>query len=170
MRSIRPSAERIRIPRDPSDDHTPEMARRRREFVREKTGADLALLADYALDPTQLAGNIENFVGAAQVPIGIAGPLLVNGEHARGSFYVPLATTEGALVASYGRGMRALADCGGVQTTVVDQSMQRAPVFELASAREAREVGRWVDAHFDEIRAQAEATTRRGKLRRSEQY
>ena len=56
----------------------------------------------------EVAGNIENFVGAAQVPMGIAGPLLVDGEHARGEFYVPLATTEGTLVASYNRGMKLL--------------------------------------------------------------
>ena len=59
----------------------------------------------YSFDPAVVAGNIENFIGAAQVPIGIAGPLLVDGEHARGTFYVPLATTEGALVASYNYGM-----------------------------------------------------------------
>ena len=56
----------------------------------------------------------------AQVPLGIAGPLRVNGEYAQGSFYIPLATTEGALVASYNRGMRVLDACGGVKATVVE--------------------------------------------------
>jgi Hydroxymethylglutaryl-coenzyme A reductase len=74
---------------------------------------------------TVLDGNIENFIGVAQVPVGIAGPLLVDGEHARGTFYVPLATTEGALVASYSRGMKLLYAAGGVRTTVVAEAMQR---------------------------------------------
>ena len=85
-----------------------------------------------------LPGNIENFFGVAQVPIGLAGPLLVNGEHAQGEFLVPLATTEGTLVASYSRGMKLCRDAGGITTTVLDDRMQRAPVFSFASAREAR--------------------------------
>src|ERR1039457_3613601 len=79
-----------------------------------------------SIDPAALAGNIENFVGAAQVPIGIAGPLLVDGEHAQGEFYVPMATTEGTLVASYNRGMKLLHRAGGVKTTVMDDRMRDA--------------------------------------------
>ena len=59
-------------------------------------------------------GNIENFTGVAQVPIGLAGPLKVNGEHAQGEFLIPLATTEGTLVASYNRGIKVLNLSGGV--------------------------------------------------------
>jgi hydroxymethylglutaryl-CoA reductase (NADPH) len=73
----------------------------------------------YSFDPAVVAGNIENFIGVAQVPIGLAGPLLVDGEHARGTFYVPLASTEGALVACYNRGMKLVHAAGGVRTTVV---------------------------------------------------
>ena len=166
---MRPS-DRVPVPRDDRDDYSQEMARRRREFVRERTGVGLDRLASSTLDPSAVRGNIENLVGAAQVPVGIAGPLLVNGEHARGSFYVPLATTEGALVASYSRGMRVLCECGGAQTTIVEQAMQRAPVFVLGDARQAREFGVWVESHFEPIREQAEATTRHGKLLRIEQY
>jgi hydroxymethylglutaryl-CoA reductase (NADPH) len=63
-------------------------------------------VSSYSFDPSVLSGNVESFVGVAQVPIGLAGPLLVKGEHASGEFYVPLATAEGTLVASYNRGMR----------------------------------------------------------------
>ena len=84
---------RARIPRDPDDDYTESSARARREFLSARTGADLTGVASYFLDPQTLRGNIENFIGAAQVPIGIAGPLLMNGEHAQGEFYLPLATT-----------------------------------------------------------------------------
>jgi hydroxymethylglutaryl-CoA reductase (NADPH) len=83
----------------------------------------------------------------AQVPIGIAGPLRINGEHAQGDFYVPLATTEGTLVASYNHGMRLLTECGGVKTTVVDHSMQRAPVFICEDAVAARDLGDCVSSH-----------------------
>src|SRR5207248_224468 len=108
--------------------------------------------------------------GVAQVPIGLAGPLLVNGEHAQGEFYVPLATAEGTLVASYNRGMRLLYEAGGVTTTIMADHMQRAPAFLFASAREARGFGEWLDEHFDDIKAAAEQTTRSGKLQEIEQY
>ena len=109
-------------------------------------------------------------VGVAQVPLGVAGPLSIIGEHAQGDFYVPLATTEGTLVASYNRGMRLLNECGGVKTTVVDDHMQRAPVFIFDDALAAREFGRWVVEHEEDIRAVAEATTRSGKLSSIGQY
>lgn len=161
---------RARVPREVDSDYTHAMAAKRREFVREQTGADLSHLAQYSFDPAILPGNIENFAGVAQVPIGIAGPLRIHGEHAQGDFYVPLATSEGTLVASYNRGMRLLTECGGVKTTVVEQYMQRAPVFILADARAARDFGRWVDEHLEPIRQTAEATTRIGKLKHIGQY
>jgi hydroxymethylglutaryl-CoA reductase (NADPH) len=156
--------ERPPIPRRAEDDYTEGMAARRREFVREQTGVELSHAAHYSFDPSLLPGNIENFVGVAQVPIGIAGPLRIHGEHAQGDFYVPLATTEGTLVASYNRGMRLLAECGGVKATVVEHSMQRAPVFVLPDARRARDFGQWVAENLAPIREAAEATTRSGKL------
>jgi hydroxymethylglutaryl-CoA reductase (NADPH) len=152
------------IPRDPDDDHTPAAAVARRRFLYDRTGTALDHVASHSLDPATLAGNIENFIGVAQVPIGVAGPLLINGEHASGEFYVPMATTEGTLIASYNRGMQLLSECGGVKTTVVDTSMQRAPVFVFDDALQAREFGSWVDGHIDEIRGEAESTTRIGKL------
>jgi hydroxymethylglutaryl-CoA reductase (NADPH) len=88
----------------------------------------------------------------------------MNGEHARGEFYVPLATTEGALVASYNRGMRLLHEAGGVRATVVDDRMQRSPVFSLPDALRARDFGDWIDENLDAIGAAAEATTRVGEF------
>ncbi|MFO1394060.1 MAG: hydroxymethylglutaryl-CoA reductase [Steroidobacteraceae bacterium] len=164
------SDERERIPRDTHSDHTREMATRRAEFVRSKTGASLTHVQAYSIDPAVLPGNIENFVGVAQIPIGLAGPLRVNGEHAQGDFYVPMATTEGTLVASYSRGMRVLSECGGVTVTVAKRSMQRAPVFMFASAREARDFGEWLRANHAGVKAAAESTTRSGRLVEIEQY
>ncbi len=72
------------VPRDRDNDYTHDMAAKRREFLREQTGADLEYVGKYSVDMDALPGNIENFIGAAQVPIGVAGPLLINGEHASG--------------------------------------------------------------------------------------
>jgi hydroxymethylglutaryl-CoA reductase (NADPH) len=161
---------RVRIPRDPSNDYTQELAATRRAFVQERTGTELRHVGQYSLDPATVQGNVENFLGVAQVPIGLAGPLQIDGEHARGEFYIPLATTEGTLVASYNRGMRLLSESGGVCTTVVEEHMQRAPVFVLDDALAAREFGEWVDEHFADIKAAAESTTRSGKLSYVGQY
>jgi hydroxymethylglutaryl-CoA reductase (NADPH) len=164
-----PVRERGRIPRQ-ADDYTRAAAAERMEFVREVAGARPEHMGRFSMDPAVFAGNVENFVGVAQVPIGIAGPLLVDGEHARGEFYVPMATTEGTLVASYNRGMKLLHRAGGVKVTVMDDRMQRAPAFGFGSAREARAFGQWVTANFDAIRAEAEATTRIGHLCDIEQF
>ena len=163
-------ARRTKIPRDPVNDYTPGAAEARRAFLRAQTGVGLEHVSCYSFDPSILPGNIEHFTGVAQVPIGIAGPLLVNGEYARGEFYVPLATTEGTLVASYNRGMKTLYEAGGVTTTILDDAMQRAPAFVFESAREARAFGAWLTGHFAEVKQAAESTTRTGRLRGIEQY
>ncbi len=81
-----------------------------------------------------------------------------------------MATTEGTLVASYNRGMRLLTDCGGVRTTVVADLMQRAPVFVLPDALQARALGAWIEEHFADIKAVAESTTHSGALTSIGQY
>jgi hydroxymethylglutaryl-CoA reductase (NADPH) len=159
-----------KIPRNKENDYTPEAAAERRRFAQEQTGVELNHVGKFSFEPSVLPGNIENFIGAAQIPIGLAGPLLVNGEHARGDFFVPLATTEGTLVASYNRGMKLIRESGGVTTTVVDDAMQRAPVFVFPSAREAARFGVWVKENFAEIKARAETTTSVGKLRDIQQF
>ena len=156
--------ERATIPYDKENNATPEMIASRRRFVEEYSGATLEHLSHYSVDPATTQGNIENFTGVAQVPIGFAGPVLVHGEHAQGEFLVPLATTEGTLVASYNRGIKVLNLSGGVHCSVVGDSMQRAPVFVFDSARDAREFGRWIQENTAAIREHAEATTSIGKL------
>ena len=170
MTNGRTAAPRRKVPRDKANDYSPESATARRDFAREETGVDLKHVGQYSFDPSILPGNIENFMGVAQVPIGLAGPLTINGEHAVGEFYIPMATTEGTLVASYNRGMRLISECGGVKTTVVEHSMQRSPVFEFEDALQARDFGRWVTQNFDAIKEAAERTTRSGKLQNIGQY
>ncbi len=158
------------IPRNKDNNYSAEQATRRRTFITEKTGAQLDTIARYAIDPEVTRGNIENFIGCVQMPLGLAGPIHITGEHARGDFYIPMATTEGTLLASYSRGMRAISESGGVKTTVVKHSMQRAPVFLFADALQAREFGAWLVSAFEAIKAAAETTTRSGKLFEIEQY
>ncbi len=170
MKRRHASAPPGRLPRRPDDDYTPEAAAERRDFIRRQTGVELDHVGRHSFDPATVAGNVEGFAGVCQMPLGFAGPLLVRGEHADGEFYVPMATTEGTLVASYNRGMRLTREAGGVTVSVIDDAMQRAPVFAFADARRARDFGEWVSAHFDDIKTRAEATTSIGRLRDVEQY
>ena len=159
-----------KIPRDREDDYTPEAVKARQEFVREQTGVELEHVPQFSFDPKLSAGNVEQLIGVAQVPIGLAGPLRVNGEDADGDFYVPMATAEGTLVASYNRGMKLVREAGGCTVTVMDDAMQRAPAFVFDSARESRAFGIWLEENFGDIKAAAETTTKSGKLRNIEQY
>jgi hydroxymethylglutaryl-CoA reductase (NADPH) len=156
---------RVAVPYDKEDDYSEAIVRRRREFVERFSGTKLEHVWRNSFDAGTTRGNIENFTGVAQVPIGFAGPIRINGEYADGEFLVPLATTEGTLVASYNRGIKVLNLSGGVTCTVAYDSMQRAPVFVFDSAREAREFKIWIDQHFDEIREAAELTSRVAKLK-----
>lgn len=155
----------VRIPRDPVDDYSDDVVKRRQAFVESFSGVKLQHINHFSFDPHLAKGNCEHFAGVAQVPLGFAGPLRVNGEHAQGEFIIPLATAEGTLVASYNRGMKVLNQCGGVKCTVVDDAMQRAPVFVFDDARGARDFVIWVQEHIDKIREEAEATSKVAKLR-----
>jgi hydroxymethylglutaryl-CoA reductase (NADPH) len=159
-----------RIPRDQDNDYTREMASQRAAFVAEMTGAKLDTVSSYTIDPALTRGNIENFTGTIQVPLGIAGPLTMVGEHAKGDFYIPMATSEGTLLASYSRGMRVISECGGAKTTVVKHSMQRAPVFLFDDALEAREFGKWLNKNIDSIRGVVATSSQTAKLIEIEQY
>ena len=160
----------VRIPRDDGDDYDAGIIGQRRAFIEQVSGTKLQHLTQYSFDPHLAKGNCENFVGVAQVPIGFAGPLRVNGEHADGNFLIPLATSEGTLVASYNRGMKVLNLCGGVNVTVVADAMQRAPVFVFRNARAGREFVNWVHANFAPIREAAEATSTVAKLQYIDPY
>ncbi len=159
----------------------------RRRWLEERTGVRLAHVGACSIagDPDHpadgaaagdapgravepLRGNIENPIGAAQVPLGVAGPLLIAGEHAQGLFYVPLATTEGVLVRSYERGMVALTRAGGAVTRVWIDENRMSPVFLLDGVAEARVFCGELEERFAAVRAEAEATTRHGRLLRLE--
>ena len=160
----------VRIPRSPEDNFTHEIISERQSFVARYCGVELEHIKHYSFAPKLAAGNVENFTGVAQIPIGFAGPLHVNGEHANGEYLIPLATTEGTLVASYNRGMKLINLCGGVKCSVVGDLMQRAPVFVFEDARQGREFANWVHLNLDKIREQAESTSRVAKLKEIDSY
>jgi len=167
--SVAETADMTRVPRL-DDDYTDDAIHARQSFVEEYTGETFEHLKHYSYDPQSLPGNIEAFTFSAQVPIGIAGPLTVHGEHAQGDFLIPMATTEGTLVASYNRGMKVLNLSGGLTATVSDDQMQRAPVFIFESAREARDFKQWIADNYEDIRSAGESTTSVGKLKEVDTY
>ena len=137
----------------------------RRRFIEEETGTLLPRIGDCSIDLDAIVKrNCENMIGTIQVPVGVAGPVRILGEYATGLFYLPLATTEGALVASVNRGCGLITAAGGAEVRILSDGMTRAPVFATDSVIHAREVVDFVHAHEDEIRQVAEATTRHGKL------
>src|SRR5438067_2492413 len=117
------------VPRLRNQGYTNELIERRRQWVELKTDCRLDRIGAFSIPGEQMRGNIENPIGAAQVPLGVAGPLLINGQHAQGIFYVPLATTEGVLVRSYERGMVTLTRAGGVTVRVQMDENRICPVF-----------------------------------------
>jgi hydroxymethylglutaryl-CoA reductase (NADPH) len=136
----------------------------RRAVVADATGVDLNAIGDHTFPAESATANIENLVGAAQVPMGVAGPVTVHGEAADGECYLPLATTEGALVASVNRGLGTITKSGGATARVVEAKMTRAPVFRTAGVDESVAVADWARDHVDELAAAAESTTSHGEL------
>jgi hydroxymethylglutaryl-CoA reductase (NADPH) len=137
----------------------------RRKFIEEVSNSKIEHLSNYSIDMEAASKkNIEQPIGAVQIPVGIAGPLKVNGDYAKGEFYVPLATTEGALLASVNRGCSVIAEAGGVTTKIIDDKMTRGPVIKAKSVTEALEIKTWIEENFKELKKAAEVTTRHGKL------
>lgn len=108
--------------------------------------------------------NIENFIGEARIPIGLAGPLRINGLAARADYYVPMATHEAALVASYSRGMHVITAAGGCAAWVLNRGVTRAPGFIFRSTADAGLFVAWVVEQVRVLRRVAQSTTRHGKL------
>lgn len=140
----------------------------RRKWLEEKTETSLDHVGRFSLPGEQMRGNIENPVGMVQMPLGVAGPLLIHGNHARGVFYVPMATTEGALVRSYERGMMTLTRAGGATARVYLDENRVCPVFLFPDVSSAHGFAQRLNESFPRIQEEAESTTRHGKLLRLE--
>jgi hydroxymethylglutaryl-CoA reductase (NADPH) len=108
--------------------------------------------------------NIENLVGATHVPLGVAGPVLVNGQHASGWYHVPFATTEGTLVSTYQYGMRAISKAGGANTRVLGDALDITPCFVVGDLDEALRLAGWLHTHLADLRGVAAEMTSHGRL------
>lgn len=114
--------------------------------------------------PERYSANIENFIGTVKLPVGVIGPLRINGLNAHGDYHVPLATTEAALVASYARGALAATKAGGISTAMLYEGVIRTPAFVFDGLMNAGLFVEWVVSRIDALKQVAEGTTRHGKL------
>jgi len=124
----------------------PEAWNDRVELIVKETGSALDVLTRKKVieDLSVLNGNIENYIGMSQVPTGVIGPLRVNGTSANGEYYVPMATSEGALIASYHRGAKAARLSGGIKSVCLSEGVQRAPLFRFDSIGDLGEFLVWL--------------------------
>ena len=142
----------------------------RRKAAEEFTGASLETVSKYGFDPQTASKNIENMIGTTQIPLGYAGPVRISGEYADGEFLVPLATTEGALVASISRGMSVINSGGGARTMVCADAMTRAPVLRVEGIDHSKRVIDWIDSNKAAIDEAVAETTSHGRLVRIDKY
>ena len=143
---------------------------KRRAAVESLTETKLDTIASYPFDPKDASSNVENMIGVVQIPLGFAGPVLVNGDQAVGPFIIPLATTEGALIASVSRGMSVITAAGGARVKVFADGMTRAPVFRVKGIEHAAKVIEWVDDNSIAIQKAVKSTTSHGELSQIEYF
>ncbi|RVO93314.1 hydroxymethylglutaryl-CoA reductase, partial [Sinorhizobium meliloti] len=172
----------MKIPRDPQNDFSPQQVAYRQDWLSKMHGRDYPyLFGSVPTEPDQLLGTIENYLGLVGVPVGIAGPLLVHGKYAKGDYFVPLATTEGALVASFSRGMQLLTEAGGVTTFLPDNqwspdeadspyrfrgdALTKISAICLRSPADAASFDSWLRAHAVRLSETANATSRFARLK-----
>lgn len=174
----RPAAEKAKdlAPRAPARDELPPSLPGRDEYTTESMQERRAMLRSLGFNIDQLSGegeeisaeglraNIESLVGFSRIPVGVIGPLRINGLHAHGDFYIPLATTEGALVASYQRGARIASLAGGVSVLCVVESISRVPGFVFENLAQAGAFVAYVMGRAEELQSLVREVSRFAEL------
>ena len=135
----------------------------RRSYIEDICGTSLSEIGNALMD-TEESVHCENLVGALSIPLGVAGPLRINGEKISKDTYIPLATTEGALVASVSRGAKTVTEAGGVAVATEYVGVTRGPVFEVAHIKEGRKVIAWIKDHHADLAQKAASTSGHLKL------
>ncbi|MGM0568854.1 MAG: hydroxymethylglutaryl-CoA reductase, partial [Elusimicrobiota bacterium] len=151
-------------------DYNEDFIEKRRQWLSEISDTSFSHISSYSINTEDIRGNVENFIGVSQVPTGLVGPIVVNGDHANGVFYVPFATTEGALVETYQRGAIAVAKSGGARVFINNDENHLDPVFLFRSIGEARCFVSWIKTNLLKIKKEAESTTKFGKLNKIVPY
>ena len=136
----------------------------RRKAAESFSGAKLDHVSKYSFDPKAAEKNIENMIGSVQIPLGFAGPVSIDGEYAKGEFIIPLATTEGALVASVSRGMSVITRSGGARVRIIKDAMTRAPVFRVGGIEHSLKVIGWISKNNKKMNDIVKTATSHGKL------
>lgn len=125
----------------------------RLQFVSDSTSQNLNSLKNFSLDEAKLyKKNIENLIGSIEVPLGVAGPIQVTGDFASGSYFIPMATTEGALVASTNRGCNIVSKSGGIQVMSEFVGITRGPIFKTQSLEQVRVIVKYIKNNISEIK------------------
>lgn len=150
-------------------------AQKRREFLEKELKIKLNNISNFSFTESAVTNrNIENLIGATQIPLGIAGPLLAVGHSPLAnsqqpkakSYFIPLATTEGALVASISRGCKAVTQSGGAQVFIEEVGITRGPVFKVESIKRGLQTKKWIEDHFLDIAEQTQQTSRHLTLKK----
>lgn len=137
----------------------------RRKYIEKKTNVELTHISKYSIDMTETAKkNIENPIGTIQIPVGIAGPIIIHNDEETIETYVPMATTEGALLASANRGCSVIRHSNGCNVSILSNQMTRAPVIKTKNVQDANKLKKWINDNFNKIKEVAESTTKHGKL------
>ncbi len=140
-------------------------AQSRRQFLEDRLDLSLENLSHFSFSEQAVQGrNIENLIGAIHVPLGVAGPVQLKEDHKE--YYLPLATSEGALVASVSRGCKAISLSGGAQVETVNVGVTRGPVFKTSGVKHSQQTKHWINTHFDQIAQTAQSTSSHLKLLR----
>ncbi len=137
----------------------------RRKALAENQKISLDTIGNVFIDDPDSV-HCENLIGAVSVPLGVAGPVKIKGEHVTGNFYIPLATTEGALVASVNRGCKAISESGGATVRLEHVGTTRGPVFNTSGIKQALSFKAWLNEQFDELKKVAESTSSHLKLKK----
>lgn len=128
-------------------------ASKRRKALEKELGLELSRLGEFTFDESVVSSrNCENMIGAVQVPVGIAGPLELRTSNLEPrTYYIPLATTEGALVASVNRGCKAITESGGANAISHRVGMTRGPVFYTGSIKKSNQLYKWLKENKKKI-------------------
>ncbi|MBN1802797.1 MAG: hydroxymethylglutaryl-CoA reductase [Candidatus Lokiarchaeota archaeon] len=164
LEEVRAKTKRIPVADNREEDYSEEFIQKRIQFILDETGAEITHIPQLSFKPRKMIGNIENVIGCAQIPIGIVGPLKVNGEQANGEFFVPIATTEGALLTGLQNGVKLLTLAGGVNTKVLRDVMHVSPIFFIYGLKEATAFINWLEKNINVLKLEVKKVTRYGEL------